>query len=136
MLIRIVLLALLTIPPCLAQKIPVAIVATERENQDEVARHIGQALYDETQLSGVFVYWTNDPADLPSTGIRLRVVSIRVTLSDDQYLGSAVMLEATRASAKDHGYYKQLIQQVWMLPKNSSVTDLVHGFLAEAYRAA
>ena len=118
---------------CLAQKIPVVITAPIRTTEDQTAIRFTKSLADEIQLSGKFYYW-KDFNTLPSNGIRIELRSIQIKIGNDIETGSAIFVEAVRPSAKDPGYYKEIAEQMYSLPKDSSVADETREFLASVSR--
>src|SRR5208282_666274 len=115
--------ALLIASNCLAQNVPVSMQAPASTNDDQTALRFSKSLSDEIQLSGKFYLWTGKYYDLPPNGVRIMVRSIQVTLRNGDELGSAIFVEAERPSGKDLGYYKVVSEQLWMIPKDSSVAD-------------
>src|SRR5580698_9409236 len=73
---------------CLAQKVPVSLVAPASTNDDQTALRFSKSLADEIQLSGRFQLWTGKDYDLPPNGVRIMVRSVQVKLRGGNELGS------------------------------------------------
>jgi hypothetical protein len=129
----VVLGALLFATHCLAQKVPVIMVASASVNHDQTAMRFSRSLSDEIQLSGRFYWFKN--GELPPNGVRITVRSIQIKLQNGNEMGSAIFVEAERPSGKDAGYYKVVSEQLAMISKNDSVADETRSFLAAVDRA-
>jgi hypothetical protein len=114
-----------------AQKVPVSIQARYLVDEDKTAVKFSQSLADEIQLSGKFSLWTGKLSELPPDGVCITVRSIQVKTTNGEELGSAIFVEADRASGRDPGYFKVIRETMWMLPKDGSVADATRGFLAD-----
>jgi len=110
--------------------VPVKIVVIS-EGTNEVATRYRKALENSIQLSGRFTLWTGEPIDLPKQGVLIELHSIEVGLKNGDVLGSAVVIISRTPSALDRGYYKALTEQLWMFPKDDSVSDNALDFLAD-----
>jgi hypothetical protein len=119
---------------CSAQKVPVVMQAPRSVNEDRTALRFSKSISDEIQLSGKFYLWTRDSSEFPLSGVRIIVRSIQVKLKTGEELGSAIFVEADRASVKDPEYSKVVLEEMWMIPKDDSVADQTRGFLAELNR--
>jgi hypothetical protein len=132
-LLRALVLGVLLAPSCLAQKVPVSIVASTGA-EDPTGLRFSRSLADEIQLSATFYEWPGRVSGLPSNGVLIHVTSIDVRLQNGQDLGSAVVVRAERPSAIEPEYYKFLSEQAWMILKDGPVTDLIRSVLAEVER--
>jgi hypothetical protein len=133
-LMRALVFGVLLAPSCLAQKVPVSIVASTGVNEDPTGQRFSRSLSDEIQLSAIFYQWPGRVSGLPSNGVLIHVTSIDVRLQNGQDLGSAIVVRADRPSANEPEYYKVLSEQAWMILKDGSVTDLIRSFLAQVDR--
>lgn len=129
--VALITVLLLTATTSTAQKVPVSIQARYLVDEDKTAVKFSQSLADEIQLSGKFSMWTGKLSELPSDGVCIFIRSIQVKTTNGEELGSAMFIEADRASGKDPGYFKVIRETMWMIPKDGSVADAARGFLAE-----
>ena len=119
-----------TAPASMAQRVPVS-MQTRHVGDDITGIRFSQALTDDIQLSLKFSLWTGKLSELPSDGICITVRSVQVKMTDGKELGSVIFVEAERASGKDPGYFKVITETMWMIPKDGSVADATHSFLAD-----
>jgi hypothetical protein len=129
--IALISVLLSTATASMAQKVPVSIQARYLVNDDKTAVKFSLSLADEIQLSAKFSLWTGKLSELPSNGVCIFVRSIQVKTTNGEELGSAIFIEADRASGKDPGYFKIVRETMWMIPKDGSVADETRGFLVE-----